>query len=49
VSRVGTDEAREHRIHMEIIVDCYDEDERLWVGITISKGSSIFPFGPVHR
>src|SRR5215208_621993 len=28
VSRVETDEAREHRIHMEIIVDCYGEEER---------------------
>ena len=28
MSRVETDEVREHRIDMEIVVDCYNEDER---------------------
>lgn len=44
MSRVGTDEAREHRIHMEIIVDCYGEDERAMGWYYYLEGKLAFPF-----
>ena len=44
MSRVGTDEAREHRIHMEIIVDCYGEDERTMGWYYYLEGKLAFPF-----
>ena len=44
VSRVGTDEAREHRIHKEIIVDCYGEDERAMGWYYYLEGKLAFPF-----
>jgi Calcium binding len=44
VSRVETDEAREHRIHMEIIVDCYGEEERAMGWYCYLQDKLSFPF-----
>jgi Calcium binding len=44
VSRVETDEAREHRIHMEIIVDCYGEEERAMGWYYHLQDKLTFPF-----
>jgi hypothetical protein len=44
VSRVETDEAREHRIHMEIIVDCYGEVERAMGWYCYLQDKLTFPF-----
>jgi hypothetical protein len=44
VSRVETDEAREHRIHMQIIVDCYGEIERAMGWYSYLQDRLTFPF-----
>lgn len=44
MSRAQTDEAREHRIHMEIIVDCYNEDERAMGWYCYLQDKLTFPF-----
>lgn len=44
VSRAETDEAREHRIHMEAIVDCYGEDARAMGWYYYLEGKLTFPF-----
>src|SRR5215203_4916927 len=44
VSRAQTDEAREHRIHMEIIVDCYGEIERAMGWYCYLQDKLTFPF-----
>jgi hypothetical protein len=44
VSGVETDEAREHRIHMEIIVDCYGEEERAMGWYYHLQDKLTFPF-----
>ena len=44
MSRVQTDEAREHRIHMEIIVDCYGEVERAMGWYCYLQDKLTFPF-----
>jgi hypothetical protein len=44
VSRVETDEAREHRIHMQIIVDCYGEVERAMGWYCHLQDKLTFPF-----
>ena len=44
MSRVQTDEAREHRIHMEIIVDCYGEVERAMGWYCHLQDKLNFPF-----
>jgi hypothetical protein len=44
VSRVETDETREHRIHMEIIVDCYGEEEQAMGWYCYLQDKLTFPF-----
>ena len=44
MSRAQTDEAREHRIHMEIIVDCYGEIERAMGWYCYLQDKLTFPF-----
>jgi Calcium binding len=44
VPRVETDEAREHRIHMEIVVDCYGEVERAMGWYCYLQDKLTFPF-----
>ena len=44
MSGVETDEAREHRIHMEIIVDCYGEEERAMGWYCYLQDKLTFPF-----
>src|SRR5215213_889785 len=41
---VETDEAREHRIDMEIVVDAYDEQERAMGWYYYLEGKLNFPF-----
>jgi hypothetical protein len=44
VSRIETDEAREYRIDMEIVVDCYGEDERAMGWYCYLQDRLTFPF-----
>lgn len=44
VAGVETDEAREHRIHMEIIVDAHDEQERALGWYNYLEDKLNFPF-----
>lgn len=44
MSRVETDEAREHRIEMEIVVDCYGEVERAMGWYCYLQDKLTFPF-----
>ena len=44
MSRVQTDEAREHRIEMEIVVDCYGEEERAMGWYCYLQDRLTFPF-----
>lgn len=44
MSRVETDAAREHRIDMEIVVDCYNEDERAMGWYCHLQDKLAFPF-----
>jgi Calcium binding len=44
VSGDETDETREHRIHMEIVVDAYDEQERAMGWYYYLEGKLTFPF-----
>lgn len=44
MSRVETDEVREHRIDMEIVVDCYNEDERAMGWYCHLQDELTFPF-----
>lgn len=44
MSRVETDEAREHRIEMEIIVDAYGEEERATGWYCYLQDKLTFPF-----
>ena len=44
MSRVQTDQAREHRIEMEIIVDCYGEIERAMGWYCYLQDKLTFPF-----
>ena len=44
MSRVETDEAREHRIEMEIVVDAYGEEERAMGWYCYLQDQLTFPF-----
>jgi Calcium binding len=44
MSRVETDEAREYRIEMEIVVDAYGEDERAMGWYCYLQDKLTFPF-----
>jgi Calcium binding len=44
MSRPETDETREHRIHMEIVVDCYGEEERAMGWYCYLDDKLTFPF-----
>jgi hypothetical protein len=44
MSRVGTDEARENRIVMEIVVDAYGEEEQFLGWYYYLEGKLNFPF-----
>lgn len=44
MARAKQDDAREHRIEMEIIVDAYDEEERAMGWYTYLQDKLAFPF-----
>jgi hypothetical protein len=44
MARAKQDDAREHRIEMEIIVDAYDEEERATGWYTYLQDKLAFPF-----
>ena len=44
MARVGKDDAREHRIDMEVVVDAYGEEERAMGWYTYLDDNLAFPF-----